>query len=104
MFWLWSYIEMVNGWADVSCVWMAQYINISYLFGELNLIIIPLANFGVIVQANECIYEAQFTQMWRICANLQQNRLASWGIPDGVDSWLDFAHGNLPNNSVTTPL
>ncbi len=27
--------------------------NISYLFGELNLIIIPLANFGVIVQANE---------------------------------------------------
>ncbi len=77
MFWLWSYIEMVNGRADVSCVWMAQYFHISYLFGELNLIIIPLANLW-------CNFAGKRVYLWSTVhtnvANLCEPATKSFGL------------------------
>lgn len=51
----------------VSGIRMVKMLNIFIfltLFGELNLIMVTLANFGVILWAKECMHEAQLTQKW----------------------------------------
>ncbi len=104
-------IEMVNGWTNVSCVRNqdgedAQYFIFLTLFGELNLIMVTLANFGVILWAKSVCMKHSSHRSGESVVNLCEPATKLFGLMR--NSWwrrcqlklLDFAHENLPNNST----